>query len=163
MKNALFFLFTTLLLTSCDKAFKDDELTMDKKPYLGNELKLNGYYYDINPNTNGIGEAVLLYRDGTMLFCGGSGEEENPFDFIDNLLASSDFINHAQAHKFYWGVFQINDTQLQYERWYQSDGGLPVGHSEGTILNDSTFIVDDEVFHFRYYTPKPDSLNDFIH
>lgn len=162
MKNALALLLILLALNGC-KAFKDDELSLTKQPYNGDKLKMEGYYYEINPHTNGIGEAAFLYRDGTMLFCGGSGENDDPFGFIENLLASPDFIEHAKEHAFYWGVFQIDGSAIQYERWYQSDGALPVRRSEGNILNDTTFVVDDNtVFHFRHYTPKPDSTNQFI-
>ena len=176
MKNTLLLLLILLSLNGCDKATKDDELTMARQPYNGNELRLDGYYYEINPHTNGIGEALLLYRDGTMLLCGGSGENSDPFGYMDNLLASPDFIEHAKQHAFYWGVFQINDRAIRYERWYQGDGGLPVGRSEGNITNDPPFVInkitmlntgnetaENIVFHFRHYTPKPDSTNQFIH
>lgn len=163
MKNALIILLTLLLLNGCNNAFKDDELTMERQPYNGTELRTNGYYYEINPHTNGIGEALFLYRDGTMMLCGGSGENSDPFGFMEQLFASPSFISHAKEHAFYWGVFQIDGNTIQYERWYQSDGGLPVGCSEGAILNDTTFVVDENtVFHFRHYTPKPDSTNRFI-
>lgn len=176
MKNILILLLSLLTFNGCHKALSDDELTLNKKAYLGDKLKLNGYYYEINPNTNGISEALFLYRDGTMLCCGGSGDSEEPFAFMENLLGSPDFIEHAQAHKFYWGVFQIDDDAIQYERWYQGDGGLPAGRSEGNILNDSTFVIhkitmlgsgdesnENIVFHFHDYSPKPDSTNSFIH
>lgn len=163
MKKTLGLLLILLFLLGCDKAFKDDELTMKKQPYNGTELRTDGYFYEINSYTEGIGEALFLYRDGTMMLCGGSGETDDPFGFMERLFASPDFISHAKEHAFYWGVFQIDGNTIQYERWYQSDGGLPVGCSEGAILNDTTFVVNETtVFHFRHYTPKPDSTNRFI-
>lgn len=175
MKNTLIILLTLLSLNGCDKAFKDEELTMKKQPYNGTELKTDGYFYEINSYTEGIGEALFLYSDGTMLLCGGSGENSDPFGFMEQLFASPDFISHARQHAFYWGVFHINGNAIKYERWYQGDGGLPAGRSEGTILNDTTFLINritmlgtgnqtDEniVFHFRHYAPKPDSTNCFI-
>ena len=40
-----FILGILFLLASCNEILKDDELSLQRYPYFGNEIKIDGYYY----------------------------------------------------------------------------------------------------------------------
>ncbi len=162
-----------LLFGGCDKLFKDDELTMTKTPYTGNELRIDGYYYQMSSVDGSFDDTYFLYRDGIVLSCGGTPLEESPFDFMERLLNGQNVT--YQKEKSGWGVFNIQDSTIAIERWYPLEGGLPAGLSEGVILNDTTFLITsltrmktgevyerNDLYHFHAFSPKPDSTNTFI-
>lgn len=82
-----------------------------------------------------------------------------------------------------WGVFSVNDFRIIIQRWQEASAGgaHPTRTIEGTILNDTTIHFHnligahpnnkrskkkikaiDETYHFRQFSPKPDSTNVFI-
>ncbi len=86
-------------------------------------------------------------------------------------------LNHRYTNnKSSWGLFIINDQIIQIERYYPTDHLRKSAYiNEGKILNDTTchFTVsyrsdgserrdEDEIFHFKQFSPKPDSTNSFI-
>ncbi len=84
----------------------------------------------------------------------------------------------SAKYKYDWGVFQIDGTQIKYEKWVASEGPFSAFTYEGVILNDTTFVINKgyrmmdidkkaptEVnweYHFKEFSPKPDSTNRFI-
>ena len=80
--------------------------------------------------------------------------------------------------KFFWGVFNIKNNQILYERWCPSEPPYRTYVREGNIINDTTFVITklyrmvngkkteeselNEVYHFKQFSPKPDSTNKFI-
>ena len=152
---------------------EDDKLTLDKRPYVGKELRLDGYYYQVMQT--GHWRVYFLYRDGIILHAD---------DFLPDRLEEKEetFRNGqcyeiAKKYKIDWGVFHIDSNEIKFEKWFPSDGGpLPVYISVGNILNDSTFHISktqrsngseqaidkDWLFHFRPFSPKPDSICPFI-
>ena len=55
MKKIVLILFVLGLIISiscCRGIFTDEELTLQRKVYIGNELKIDGYYYYIVPDYN---------------------------------------------------------------------------------------------------------------
>jgi hypothetical protein len=84
--------------------------------------------------------------------------------------------DNLRKDKVGWGVFLIKGNNIECEVWSTSvGGGLPVGRGEGIILNDTTFCIvksinirdgkefpHNDIYHFRKFSPKPDSTNNFI-
>ena len=170
-------LMVVLFFGSCKKWFKDEELTLPKTPYLGNELRFDGYYYLMNPVCNAFQDTYFFYRDGTVLSCGGSNVEDSLFGYKDEKIR--DIISHGyhQNHKSGWGVFIMEGDSIAIERWWfaTESPGLPVYLLKGVVLNDTTFHITsstwpktghvsekDDVYHFHTFSPKPDSTNIFI-
>jgi hypothetical protein len=166
MKNQIIFSVINIMLLFY--ACKDEELLLSKIPYLGNELKIDGYYYK---QSSAHFRIFFFYMDGIMT------------DYVD--LSSTDlqqvddkipFIyEEIKDDKLRWGVFVINGDIIQYSGWGTSvGGGLPAGKCIGTIENDTTFCITksinsdgreferNDVYHFRQFSPKPDSTNNFI-
>jgi hypothetical protein len=152
-----------------------EDLTIPLRSYNGNELKTNGYYYRISQDNMGntAYEIYFLYRNGVLLYGG--------FPLLSELsereLSYANGTYHAQANnKTNWGRFDINGNQIRLERWYPSSGGAaPVIMHSGVILNDTLFHLTvsqeshgnqtvkqlNQDFHFKAFSPKPDSLNSY--
>jgi len=150
----------------------DDSLTLSKRPYIGNDLRLDGYYYHLNPD--GYIDIEFLYENGICL--DGSHVSPAGLPQLEEWFANGNYYQTAIQYKIGWGVFQIDSNAIQYEDWVPSDGGpLPVFRNSGVILNDTTFhILESErvngankgnvdlVYHFKQFSPKPDSANPYI-
>ena len=164
-----FFIFL-LLGTSCRKILlgQDDELSLQRQDYYGKELRLDGiYYHEIVGGEYRIYQRYALFRNGVIRDLGGTKEIDDP------RIPSG-------SYKDEWGVFQINNNEIKFERWIPSAGGgiNPAYLSSGTIINDSTFQITQryrnqngqktevsaeyEIYHFKAFSPKPDSTNSFI-
>jgi hypothetical protein len=72
-------------------------------------------------------------------------------------------------------VFIIEDNVIKFERWYPSERPYNAFVREGVILKDTTFHITksyrsngtekrekDEIYHFRKFSPKPDSTNVYV-
>lgn len=164
MKALILALILTSVLISCKKGeiLKDDELTLKRESYLGNELRIDGYYQVESPSTE-WSRVYFFYRNGVFIET-YINTETGEFEDVENYSKSR------------IGTFRISEDSIKYEKWYPSSGGgLPTYLHSGTITNDSTYLLTksirpatgdestlDEVFHFIAYSPKPDSTNNFV-
>jgi len=71
MKTIRIILCISFFLTSCDKLFPDEKLSLQRIPYNGNEIQTDGYYYSYYVNNNIPPDEYIvgffLYRNGVML------------------------------------------------------------------------------------------------
>ena len=143
---------------------KDEKLTMQRSSYLGNDIRLDGYYYNQRKNSGSpprdYTTVFFLYRNGIIL---------NAHSYIGTNLdvVEKEMINQYEAlqnQKIGWGIFIVTGNQIEYEQWSTSvGGGLPVFKNNYIIENDTTLINSwGEIYHFRQFSPKPDSTNNFI-
>jgi hypothetical protein len=180
MKTLLLVLFLSLVMPSCKKIdlFQDDELTLSRQDYTGNQLRIDGYYYFeyINSSIDYV-SILFLYKNGIILSGGASLLSELPD--LEESYRNGTFYNHIKNIKFGWGVHQIEGSKIKFEQWYPSEKPYKTYVSEGAILNDTTFQITQsyrnqdgkrtevdsksEIYHFREFSPKPDSTNNFIH
>jgi len=168
--------FTLIFLIGCS-AFEDDEkLSMQRVDYTGNELRTDGYYYYYQWHNYLNKEQIVvisLYRNGIIRACGGG------YDSFQDFESRIDIINTASSNpnKSPWGIFVIEGNVIKYEKWYGARALEPYRTRifAGKILNDTTFHItesyrpngrernsEDLTFHFRQFSPKPDSTNNFI-
>ncbi len=153
----------------------DDKLTLEKKPYIGNQLRIDGYYYKMDISSNTIGVTYFFYEDGTLLH-GGGWPYEDQFEGLEASFRIENWYNIIKKHKLAWGIFQVEWNEISFERWYPSSGGpSPAYVRSGVILNDTTFVITksirsktgeenelNETYHFKEFFPKPDSTNSFV-
>ena len=167
------------LFSNCskDKVWKDDTLSIKRTDYTGNQLRINGYYYERYSVKNGYRYNIyFFYQNGIVLY--GESPLETEVVQMETNYATGGFHATAKDHKYYWGAYIINGTTIQFDRWYPSEPPLKAYVREGTILNDSTFTIStsyrmkdgnktevearNETFHFKAFSPKPDSTNSFV-
>ena len=167
-------LLTVLLLGffSCEEE-KELKLGTPKQNYTGS-LRTDGYYYlTIANDTEERALSYFLYRDGTILYGGAPLVEK--ISTRETEYSNGAWNISASGEKTYWGIFQVTGTDILFDQWYIRDGGLLAAYqTNGTILNDTTFIMSsstreglngvplEEVYHFKSFSPKPDSANQFL-
>lgn len=159
-------------LSSCQMFLGEDEkLSIERTTYTGSALNLNGYYY-LKSNSGEMVYMFFLFRNGLILNAGGCKIEEWG-DYEMNFL-DEDYINKVTSLKYNWGVYQIETNKIKYERWYPSERPYKTGLREGRILNDSTFVIEKaitskgaeiikkEIYRFKHFSPKLDSISNYI-
>lgn len=176
MKGIMFKLVAIMLVNvlACNKKiFSDDAFSLTRTVNNSNKLRLNGYYY--LGDGEQIYDSYFFYSNGILLNLGGSSKSNiYDFDSLENIIKRS--INGNETVKEYWGQYEINGNEIKFERYYPSSGGpKPAYIRIGKIHNDTTFTItqsmrsngqsvsaENEVYHFRPFSPKPDSTNNFI-
>ena len=153
-----------LLLSSCCKdKYTDDEFVLDKTSYLGNQMKVDGYYYSPVEGEDYY-RLYVFYRNGIVLIPGVSS---NPDEYILSFVKGFN-----KEIKVFWGLYVIDNNSIQIE-YYKPKmiEGLPAYLKTGNIINDSTFVITsverskdgseyqtlNEVYHYKYFSPQPDN------
>jgi len=168
MKNSVkivFVLLLSILLFSC----KDEDLLLSKVPYKGNELRIDGYYYLQENEQTWV---RFFYRNGVIL-TPYIGIPATDLAIVDNSIAEK--YEQWKSNKMCWGVFSVAGSIIQCSKWGHSvGGGLTSYKYMGNIENDTTFCFIraiyytgrieefNDCYHFRQFSPKPDSTNNFI-
>ena len=163
MKKICIILYVSILFASCEKLFPDEKLKLERMDYTGKELRTDGYYYyhwaSYNSPIENNTHVMFLFRNGIIL----SAHSYSSIDLRDvekKMILEYDII---RKYKSGWGVFMVDRKEIICEQWSTSvGGGLPVYEWKGKILNDTTIKEDNYVYHFRQFSPKPDSTNNFI-
>lgn len=152
----------------------DDTLSINKKPYTGSQLRTDGYYY--NEYVPGYLTVYFFYRDGILLY--GNSFPVNKLHRQEEEYRNGTFYELNSDLKYYWGVFDLNDSKIRFERWYPSQSPYKIFNKCGVILNDTTFVIQEsyriqggqktnveilnEIYRFKPFSPKPDSTNTFV-
>ena len=133
-------------------------------------MNINGYYYYQWTNQE-VREVLVLYNNGVCLETSIEGSEN--YELANNI--QNGLNPNYRNIKFVWGLYNIYDTIIQIEKWYPSEVYFPVYKRIGRVLNDSTFTItnssrcdgsegatQEEIWHFKPYSNKPDSTNPYI-
>jgi hypothetical protein len=68
MKIILILMAVLFSSNSCDKeTLQDDELTLNKMPFTGNQLRIDGYYYSIDSQSNTIKAGLAPYKSDNFI------------------------------------------------------------------------------------------------
>ncbi|MDR2907816.1 MAG: hypothetical protein LBU91_07505 [Bacteroidales bacterium] len=155
-----------LIASCCKKLFPDEELTLQRQDYIGNELRTEGYYY--SHFETGVTAVLFLYKNGVTLSAGGY--------LTFDLSEIEKRLSNIKTQKVDWGVFVVNEDTIRWEKWI---GTLRPNASTityiGYVENDTTIRFRetyyketnetgsiDETWHFKQFDHKPDSTNDYI-
>jgi|WetSurMetagenome_2_1015567.scaffolds.fasta_scaffold565402_1 hypothetical protein len=168
MKKLCYFI-AFLFLLSCKGSCLDDEFTIDQTNYSGDELRIDGYFY----TGNGENTAVYILSQNGVIFFGCSGYTQEKFE---ELFRGKKFVESQKNNPLVWGLYKILNDTISYEYNVSYGGpGSYVYKVSGLIKNDTTiheFIrmrsngtEKEEVdctYHFKHFSPKPDSTNNFF-
>ena len=151
---------------------EDDKLTLKREEFLGNQMRTDGYYYTNFGNPERI-EIYFFYRNGVLLY--GASEAVSELEGLESKYRDGTYYNMAINHNYYWGIFVVEDSSLKFERWYPSQKPHYTFINFCEIINDTTFHISkimrsngseesnlDYTFHFKKFSPKPDSTNQFV-
>jgi hypothetical protein len=122
-------------MSSCE----DEKISLQRVPYIGNEIRTDGYYYKHwvskdNPPENST-SVFFLYRNGIKLTVGS-------YSSFDLEIVEKKMLNRYESivkQKSGWGVFVVTKNKIEFECWTTSvGGGLPVYKDYYYIENDTT-------------------------
>ena len=166
------------MVSNCkkDNPLKDDELSIKKMDYTGNQLKIEGYYYYEYKDVQNYIDVYFLFRNGIILY--GSTFKKSELSTKETEYQTAEWQSIVKKSKYRWGVFNIENNVIKFERWYPSDPPLKAYVRAGEILNDTTFMITEsyrmydgkktevhsknEIYHFKQFSHKPDSTNNFV-
>ena len=174
--DKLILFFTIICGVGCSIFENDENLSMQRRDYIGNELRTDGYYYYYQWHNYLNKEQIVvvsLYRNGIIRACGGG------YDSFQDFESRIAIINTATSNpnKSPWGIFIVEGNVIKYEKWYGARALEPYRTRiyAGKILNDTTFQITeayrpnnserqvyDWIFHFKQFSPKPDSTTVYI-
>jgi len=175
MKIRTFVLLLSLgvLFASCEKLglCKDGEFTFPREEDNSGLLKLSGYYYNISEEYPNSVKIILLNQNGVIIGSMGGSLEEVQNESI-KLTVHENFKNWKSG----WGIYRIKNGNIEIQSWQTIQSPCkPIKVEKGEILNDSTFKITswqdcrkrkinevEEIYEFKSYSPKPDSINSFI-
>ena len=158
-----------ILLYSCDCS--DEEFSIVRKPYLGNEIKTNGYFYSYD-STSKSTSIKLFYRNGVVL--SGGRYLSQDLNIIESEISS--YFETIRNDKNSWSPFEVKNNTLIIETYYDNPPScrLLTQRMSYEIQNDTTIVwrktdhpgYKDKIYHtvwyFKEYSPKPDSTNVFV-
>ena len=89
------------LSSKCNKnnPENDDKLTLIKRTFTGDQLRLDGFYYRVYESDKDRLEIYFLFSNGLVLQAGG----QYSYD-LDNREITINMYNSARNYKFYWGL-----------------------------------------------------------
>lgn len=141
-----------------------DALKIERQDYTGNNLRIDGVYYN-KPKKGHF----FLYRNG--VFYDGGSRFNGSLDELKSFYSQKE--NYKKVHEipYWWGVFIINNNEITIEKWISGDafGRYKTTKYHGIIINDTTMllnrpggIIEPDTFYFHKISIKPDSTNIFI-
>ena len=160
-----------IIISCCNDLFPDEKLTLQRRDYTGNELRIDGYYYLYQQDPERT-QLLILYRNGILIST--RSYPSHDLNVIEKSLLSA--YDELKNEKTRWGVFMVLNSKIEYERWNGTTGiGLPIIKRKGIIENDTVFRITETyysdskktdyqefVYRFKQFDNKPDSTNIFI-
>jgi hypothetical protein len=164
----------TFMFFNCKRYSK---LLIHRKDVNTSTLNLNGYYFlEESGENKGLKSIYFLYKNGILLYAGSYKDSE--INSIEKKIIK-DYLNNsneiAKRNLINWGVFSIDGTEISMEKWEPTEGMRRTSIKRGIVLNNQSFIINylyspfsnknnkvSDIYHFRTFSPKPDSTNNFI-
>lgn len=151
-------------------------LGLQWQPSQGLDLRLDGYYYKYNYRyKDGIGVTIFFfYKNGVVM--DGGYTNLSSLDEYEKCFKTGSYYRWHRDDRTTWGVHRIEDDKIQFEKWTHYNQLRERFLRSGKILNDTTFVITKvlirgdvrypkmaaDTFHFKQFSPKPDSINAFI-
>lgn len=176
----LFFIVICTMFYSCESLIemffgKNEEFTFIRADYVGDQLKIDGYYYcRYNVYDTASYYILFLYKNGIVL--NGGYPYENELSVREDEFKNGLYKKSVKKIANYWGLFTIDSTTIQYEMLH--GGPFRAMIDSGIIINDTTFVILkrkssygtygikekalQDTFRLKPFSPKPDSTNVFI-
>ena len=175
VKKIFLYITTIVFLSSCSR--KLTELILNKTTYIGNELRIDGYYYSDDYTQHRYRNVAVFYRNGVCIHFTTSIERTDTLQFIErDILLNKSIMSRFRNDPSHIGVFQIIKDSLIFEIWEGASIKNTYTFSHfGTILNDTTFLITKTtnndtrksepknlIYKFKQFNSKPDSTCVFI-
>ncbi len=153
------------LMTSC---LRYSSMKMRQQDYRGNGFRIDGYYYNKSKAyregrlTDNFVTTLVFYRNGFFSSAGFGTSDLREVE--DKLMRQRGPITFLESS----GYYQVSGDSISIEFWTNvSHFPVPTATVPARILNDTTLKssilghYDNDVWHFRPLSPKPDSTTIF--
>ena len=128
------------MFSFCKKIFPDDNLSIQRENYSGNQLRLDGYYYRYI-NEEYYFPKLFFYNNGVILEIGGRFKTfEEVEEYLNRIYIENSNYN---SNKLSWGVYRVENDNIKFEKWYPGSGGgfpgivLSLGGVKNIVLVES--------------------------
>ncbi len=169
MITCLLIILCSMVMTCCC-IFPDEDLSMTRVDYNGDQLRIDGYYY--YQHENPMSTLVLfLYRNGAIIST--RAYPSHDLKVVEKEMLSE--YDKIRNEKIRWGVFMIIENKIECEKWVLPTEVTSVKKMYGNIENDTTFHITkifhaynkktydtNEIWRFKQFENKPDSSNNYI-
>jgi len=159
-----------LSLNGCNRNTRD-AFSFERQKYIGDELKTSGYY---SYEEGGIYSYIFLFNNGVTLSASASNGIDSQEELNTHLMSYN--FSQLSSLPYYWGIFEVNQGRIYFEQWISADArSYPILKKEGIILSDSSFTITrkkiehnntdqevEEIYQFKHFRSKPDSISLFI-
>ena len=145
-----------------------------RTPYVGDELRIDGYYLSEQTISGSDYGLAVLYRNGVCYYLYGSADSQPlEADVEQNVLLNRLLIDRLRTTPTGIGVFEITGDSIFIQQW-EKDRDIVTQERRGVILNDTTFVLTSVenlqrefesvswTYRFIGFSPKPDSATAFI-
>ncbi len=165
-------LIVVLFTFSCKDWFEDENFSLTREEYYGDEIRIDGYYYNYYTQGSDLASITIFYRNGIVIDgIGGRSLIE-----FENSFSNGKFYQGVSKMKDVWGIYQVENNRIMIETIVAMGGVNRIAYTDyGEILNDTTiyfykhkesykniFENMNDTLHFKQFSPKPDSTNVFI-
>lgn len=162
-------LISSIAIMACQVRYA--KLTYQRTNYLGDEIVTQGYFYCMdtleshfqgNLEREPIVRTLFFYKNGALLSLNIPFDD---FDELERTLMDTSFLLTLKEVPYGWGIFLINNREITINEWAPGTGGKhPSFVYKLDIVNDTTIYhaYGEDTYHFRRFTPKPDSVNRFV-
>ena len=141
-----------------------DEFTFEREVYLGDDIRLDGYFVHQGNVTESM-QIIFFNRNGITLHFGHAKSiEELEFSIRNN--------KYPFNSRGLWGIYKVEESLITHETWKAGSGFHRAGFKYA-IVSDTVIAVSEiygqeygkkvgDVYHFRQFSPKPDSVSQYI-
>lgn len=166
-------LSSLFMLLGCSKRM--DQSSIMKTPYLGNELRIDGYYYSTMTSQNDIGLAIF-YRDGSAFHTWITPKGSDIVSYLEReILLDDAYFSRIKNIPAHIGAFKVTYPNIEFEVFDYGGDGITTFSFFGQVRNDTTFSIDrivnnggnstsnvEAIYRFRQFSPKPDSTSAYV-
>lgn len=177
--GCLSLLLLLLLLAGCGLEESGDQSpSFRRTDYAGGLFRMDGYYHhEFASDSNSVPvrrvRILFFYRNGIFFHGGAPTLSELPQR--EEEFRDGGFYREHKGDKSHWGVFKLEEMAIVDEGWVETGGGYAIVRETKEVIDDTTLILTssenldgsgiralNEIYRFRPFTPKPDSLAAFI-
>ena len=144
-----------------------EKLKNTKAEFISDYPRINGYYYSMdNTDSSQYVHLMFFYKNGVLYHPAWvkiSNESNLEKEYFEFMLKHNVFETDKEI-AYVWGIYFVKGDKINTEEWVWGTGWKhPTVESSYTILNDTTIQWDykERIYHFREYSTKPDSTNQF--
>ncbi|MDD5571911.1 MAG: hypothetical protein PHD97_12245 [Bacteroidales bacterium] len=167
------YIITLLLILFVFGCMKDDKLAFYQSSYTGNQLRIDGFYYQ--QCDKDYCTIYCFYRNGVLLYLGNYFTPDELTNLKSTIIDGS-FYNSVKDKKDNWGSFKITNSNIEFQKWESATKKHYTAYDySGDIINDTTFTITrymrvnktgmtkvEQTYVFMKFSPKPDSTNSFV-